>query len=375
MKVQQLSLTEDQWLLAIENLSIEPKVCLLFVSPDFKFIKEVVAFLSKKLPKVTLIGCSTAGEISDTTISDKTIVLTAIDFEKTDHKLVAIKIGYKKCSFDAGIEIANRLYSENLKHVIILSDGLNVNGTDLVAGLKANLPNVSITGGLAADGSNFKKTFVINNLEISENTILGLGLYGNSLEVGYGSEGGWDSFGIERLVTKSHKNILYELDGEPALALYKSYLGKEAENLPGSGILFPLSMRSNGISKPLVRTISGIDETNQSLSFAGNIPENSYVRLMKANMDRLIGGAETSARLATKGMTIMPDLAILISCVGRRSVLRQMAEEEIEVVREVIGKDSIMTGFYSYGEIAPFEISAPCELHTQTMTITTLREC
>ncbi len=157
------------------------------------------------------------------------------------------------------------------------------------------IADVSITGGLAADGSNFKKTFVINNLEISENTIIGLGLYGNSLEVGYGSEGGWDSFGIERLVTKSHKNILYELDGEPALALYKSYLGKEAENLPSSGVLFPLSMRYNGISKPLVRTISGIDETNQSLSFAGDIPKNSYVRLMKANIDRLIVGAEISA--------------------------------------------------------------------------------
>lgn len=95
---------------------------------------------------------------------------------------------------------------------------------------------------------------------------------------------------------------------------------------------------------------------------------------MKANIDRLINGAETSAILANKIHDNKSELAILISCVGRRLVLKQMVEEEVEVVREIIGEKPSITGFYSYGEIAPFGEFSPCELHNQTMTITTLSE-
>jgi hypothetical protein len=69
-----------------------------------------------------------------------------------------------------------------------------------------------------------------------------------------------------------------------------------------------------------------------------------------------------------------PDLAILISCVGRKLVLKQRVEEEVESVRNVLGARTVLSGFYSYGEIAPFLPSAKCELHNQTMTITTFAE-
>lgn len=279
------------------------------------------------------------------------------------------------CSYKAGAKIANKLNDKALKHVIVLSDGLNVNGADLVSGLKSKIPGVSITGGLAADGSDFNNTFLVNGDQIVDKAIIGLGFYGEDLKVGYSSKGGWDSFGIERLVTKSNKNVLYELDGMPALEIYKSFLGDYAKDLPSSGLLFPLSMRNSENTAPLVRTILAICEEDQSLTFAGNIPQDSYVRLMKANIDRLIGGAEDSAISANKNLKETSELAILISCVGRRLVLKQLVEEEVEVVRDVIGNKPCITGFYSYGEIAPFGEFSPCELHNQTMTITTLSEC
>jgi len=375
MQVQQLSLTEDNWSEYLELININADLFLLFVSPDFKPKKKVLNSLTKSYPKATIIGCSTAGEISDITVKDYTISLTAIQFKKTTLKMVSVHVENMERSEKAGQKIGEQLYHKDLKHVIVLSDGLNINGAELVSGLRENLPNISITGGLAADRSNFMKTFVIRNNEILENQIIGLGFYSKCLKVGYSSKGGWDSFGIERLVTKSHKNVLYELDGLPALELYKSFLGEEANNLPSSGLLFPLSMRNNENSTPLVRTILGVNEEEQSLTFAGNIPEKSYVRLMKANIDRLINGAEDSAITAKKGFKESCELAILISCVGRRMVLKQLIEEEVEVVRDVIGKKPSITGFYSYGEIAPHGEFSPCELHNQTMTITTLSEC
>ncbi|GAA4887685.1 FIST N-terminal domain-containing protein [Flaviramulus aquimarinus] len=375
MKVQQISLTENNWSNTIDSIHIEANLFLLFISPEFNLKHEVLGALNKKYPGSTIIGCSTAGEISDVTVKDKTVSLTAIQLEKTTLKKVSFEIKDMNCSFKAGKNIANSLDKNGLKHVIVLSDGLNVNGADLVSGLKSKLPHVSITGGLAADGADFNKTFVINDDQIVDKTIIGLGFYGNDLKVGYSSKGGWDSFGIERLVTKSDKNVLYELDGMPALEIYKSFLGEHANDLPSSGLLFPLSMRNSENAIPLVRTILAINEEEQSLTFAGNIPQDSYVRLMKANIDRLISGAEDSAISANKDLKETSELAILISCVGRRLVLKQLVEEEVEAVRDVIGGKPGITGFYSYGEIAPFGEFSPCELHNQTMTITTLSEC
>jgi len=375
MKVQQLSLSQDNWSDNVALINIDVDLFLLFVSPQFILTEKVLTDLRKRYPKSIIAGCSTAGEISDVTVKDNSISLTAIQFQKTTVKKVSVKIDNMDLSYDAGKDLGSQFDSKDLKHIMILSDGLNVNGADLVSGLKSKLPQISITGGLAADGSDFNKTFVIDNGDIRDKTIIGLGLYGADLKVGFSSRGGWDSFGIERLVTKSNKNVLYELDGLPALELYKSFLGDEAQNLPSSGLLFPLSMRNSDSETPLVRTILAINEEEQSLTFAGNIPVNSYVRLMKANFDRLIGGAEDSAICSNKHNKESCELAILISCVGRRLVLKQLVEEEVEVVRGVLGDKPKISGFYSYGEIAPFGEFSPCELHNQTMAITTLSEC
>lgn len=375
MKVQQLSLTQELWNDEVLALNITADIFLLFISPDFEKKKDFINYLCDNYPDSTIIGCSTAGEISDVNVLDDTISLTAIQLEKVTHKKVSVVINDMECSFKAGQKLADELNDKDLKHILVLSDGLNTNGADLVSGMKSKLPKISITGGLAADGSNFKETFVIDNRNITDKMIIGIGFYGQGLKVGFSSKGGWDSFGIERLVTKSDKNVLYEFDGMPALELYKSFLGDEAKNLPSSGLLFPLSMRDNESTLPVVRTILAVNEKDQSLTFAGNIPKGSYVRLMKANIDRLISGAEDSAKSANKVMNQDAELAILISCVGRRLVLKQLVEEEVEVVREVIGSKPKMTGFYSYGEIAPFGEFSPCELHNQTMTITTLSEC
>jgi hypothetical protein len=374
MKVEQLCLIDDAWHDIVLSIDINPSIFLLFISPTFKGKDELVNKLTSLHPDATIMGCSTAGEISGVNVSDDTVSLTAIELEKVDHKLEMVEVNSMDESYDVGAALASKLNQSNLKHVLVLSDGLNVNGADLVSGLKSVLPKTSITGGLAGDSGNFNDTFVVANKIISNKIIVGIGFYGDGLQVGYSSKGGWDSFGIDRLVTKSDKNILYELDGLPALELYKSYLGDNAINLPRSGLLFPLSMRVNDHDTPVVRTILGVNENDQSLTFAGNIPKGAYVRLMKANIDRLIDGAEDSAKNACKISKDNTELAILISCVGRRLVLKQLAEEEVEAVKQVIGNKPKITGFYSYGEIAPFGEFSPCELHNQTMTITTLSE-
>ena len=323
-----------------------------------------------------IIGCSSAGEIASTSVMDDSLTVTAASFDKTEISCCSVKISGPENSFSGGEEIAEKMAKNNLKHLFVLSDGLAVNGSELVRGLSKKIQApVTITGGLAGDGENFKETYILSNEGAEKNSIRAVGFYGNHIRTGAGSYGGWDPFGPERLVTKSKGNILYELDWKPALDLYKKYLGEYAASLPSSGLLFPLSIREKDKRINFVRTILGIGEKEQSLIFAGDIPEGSYARMMKANFDRLIDGAVHAAKESVKALkSEEPQLAILISCIGRKLILKQRVEEEVEGVQEIMGNKAVLTGFYSYGEIAPYPNDTKCALHNQTMTVTTFME-
>jgi hypothetical protein len=357
------------------KLGASAQLVLLFGSPACLRHTEWPDDIRRAYPNAHRLGCSTAGEIYGTEVTDETLVATAIAFEHTRLQGASLKLGEVSSSFQAGERLANFLPRESLVHVLVISDGQDVNGSELVAGLTQHLPaNVTLTGGLAGDGDRFQETLVLWDGPPESNTIAVIGLYGDRIKVGFGSMGGWDAFGPERLVTRSAGNILYELDEQPALALYKKYLGEYARDLPASGLLFPLSLRT-GAGESVVRTILGINEAEHSLTFAGDMPQGGHARLMKANFDRLIDGAVGAAQTSFEAIgNTAPELALLISCVGRKLVLKQRIEEEVEGVREVLGRETVLAGFYSYGEISPFNPSARCELHNQTMTITTLSE-
>ncbi len=348
---------------------------IVFGSRDLLADPHIYRQVHDQYPGANIVMNSTSGEILDTSVSDDSLSLTAIKFDKTTVETAVIDIHTVKNSFEAGYRLAGSLEHEGLKNVLVISDGQQVNGSDLVMGLQEFLPKETIiTGGLAGDGSRFEKTLVGLNAPPSEGKIVLIGFYGDGLQVTHGSVGGWDPFGPERLITKSEANVLYELDGKPALDIYKMYLGDYAHELPGSALLFPLSIRTTDADHILVRTILAVNEADKSMTFAGNMPQGAYAQLMKANFDRLIEGASAAAQHTVPDGTKPPDLAILISCVGRKLVLDQRIEEEVEVIRALYGDTTAITGFYSYGEISPSFNFMKCELHNQTMTITTMTE-
>jgi hypothetical protein len=378
MKIEQRKWTEaNGWVSNTPGaLSGSAQLVLLFGATPILREEKHFQEVQQAYPNALIFGCSTSGEIYGTELFDDSLVTTAIHFEYSQLKGTQIKLSEEENSFKAGEHLAMSLEHNGLVHVLVISDGLHVNGTELVRGLLKHLPpEVAVTGGLAGDGDRFEQTLVCLDSMPEEGIIALLGFYGTRLKVGYGSLGGWDPFGPERLITRSKGNVLYELDEQSALELYKKYLGKHAAKLPASGLLFPLSLRTQKGETGLVRTILAIDEEEQSMTFAGDVPEGAYARLMKANFDRLIDGATGAAQTSYEVIgSSSPDLAILISCVGRKLVLKQRTEEELEAVRDVLGERTVLTGFYSYGEICPAVPNANCELHNQTMTITTFSE-
>ncbi|MBI4985363.1 MAG: FIST C-terminal domain-containing protein [Rhodocyclales bacterium] len=357
--------------------AIAPNLLLVFGAPSFFEDAGFADRLREACPDALLIGCSTAGEITAAGAQTDTCVATAVRFEKTALRQASTPLADMQDSHAAGARLAAQLVGAGLRAVMVFGQGVDINGSALLEGMTDVLGNdIPVTGGLAGDNGAFKRTWTLGAAGVSDRAVVALGFYGEHLSFGHGSFGGWEAFGPARKVTRSEGNVLFELDGEPALSIYKRYLGDYARDLPASGLLFPFAMLGEDKNATgLIRTILGVDESAGSLILAGAIQTNGYLKLMHASTDALVDGAEAAAA-AVRSMSGRPDgsLGILVSCVGRRLVMGDRVDEEVEAVASVLGKEALLTGFYSYGEISPFAPGVACKLHNQTMTITSLAE-
>ncbi len=378
MKTALYQYQDDQWQTHPQSTPVNESqvhLVLCFGGRDTLTGLPVYELLHKKFPKAVIALCSTAGEIYHTQVSDDGFTATAIEFANTVIKPQKVYIKDYTNSFDAGKALINQFDQKDLSYVLVLSDGSSVNGSELVRGVNSvTNEKILVTGGLAGDGARFEATVVGLNAEPEQGLIAGIGFYGNNLKIGHGSKGGWETFGLERLVTKSEANVLYEMDDKNALDLYKRYLGPDAEGLPGTALLYPLAVTLAGNTEPIVRTILSVDHEAGSMTFAGDIPKGAKVRFMRANFDKLTAAASLAATQTQPGKRLAPDFALLISCVGRKMILGSRTEDEVDAVDEIFGHKTLLSGFYSYGEISPLIKGQGCQLHNQTMTITTFNE-
>ncbi|HEX9510788.1 MAG TPA: FIST N-terminal domain-containing protein [Puia sp.] len=379
MKIFQTQYIDNQWKTSSAPSGFDwQKAQLVLAFGDSALVTQagLFAHIRNSFPAASIVLSSTAGEIIHENVYDNSLVVTAIQFEKTGIRCKVTNINEHGCSHATGAHLMKELLADDLNAVFIISDGTYINGSELVSGFSENNPKcIPVTGGLAGDGARFTRTFAGLDRVPEEGNVVAVGFYGDSLRIGHGSFGGWDEFGPQRIITRSDKNILYEIDGKNALDLYKEYLGPYKEELPGSALLFPLSIREPGSTEHLVRTILSINETEKSMLFAGNLPQGSRIRLMKANFDRLIDGSSTAAKNSfSSPENDSPELALLVSCVGRKLILQERTDEEVQAVKQIFGDHTSLAGFYSYGEISPFNPNTQCELHNQTMTITTFSE-
>lgn len=373
MKTSQYIYTLNNWDTELDlSLDSENTLVLVFASANIPSLKKPLDKLIEAFPQSKFMGCSTAGEIYSDTLAEERFVVQILKFEKTELRVMHTKIKNSDDSYEAGQALADSLGTP--KAVMVLSDGLNVNGSQLTQGLSSSFGNeVMVSGGLAGDDNQFKSTWVLVNKEAKSHYISALGFYGDSFYFGHGSEGGWSSLGLKRKVTSSSENVVYELDDESILPLYKHYLGNRSDALPSTGLLFPLGIYEEDEIK--VRTILSINEENQSITFAGDVPQGSVVSLMRTSFKSLVDGAISAVKQIDLGTESCDNYCcISISCLGRKLVLGQRVEDEIEAVLDAIPSDNVMQiGFYSYGEISP-SLSAPCDFYNQTMTVMLIGE-
>jgi hypothetical protein len=371
MKVSQIRWSEKTGWGPVSDFFADIDLVLVFADNNYFQTEDCYIQLQEMFPQAHIIGCSTSGNVMGVTISDGDVIATAVQLERSNIKVASINLDSDMETTELGVSLMAKLAAPDLHHVIVFSDSQQVNGSDLAKGL--NQAGIPVSGGLAGDGARFGKTWVMVDAPARSRCIAALGFYGD-VTIKNGCFAGWEEFGAERTITKSEGNVIYEIDDEPALDLYKRYLGEQAKELPASGLQFPLSIQATKADKAVIRTLLAVDETVHSLTFAGDTPQGYLCRLMHTNLDNLIESAGLAAAEAQPASQIATGICLLVSCVGRRLVMGQMTEDELDIVQEKLGTETFITGFYSYGELAPFSDAMQCQLHNQTMTLTTIYE-
>jgi hypothetical protein len=345
-------------------------VVLVFGFHDLSDTSEALAQLAEAYPDAIVAGASTSGLFAGDELSTTGLIVSVTTFDAA----WAHSRSYPIEQLDDAPLVARDFNDGDHapRAALVIADGKIVNGDLLVARLVGALgPDVPVCGGLAGDGAQFAGTWTLVNGKPQSGYVTVVTFHGDELVVGCGVRGGWHIFGPQRTVTRSDGCVLYEIDGQPALELYKRYLGDRADGLPGTALLFPLSVQVPGREVAVVRTVLSVDEATQSMTFAGELPVGSVTQLMRANRDNLIDGAGDAG--AATQTTSGPALAVGVSCVGRQIVLGERTEEEIEAARAELSPETAFIGFYSHGEIGP-NSDGVSQLHNQTMTIMTLQE-
>jgi hypothetical protein len=366
------------WLDDPEQL-LTPDLVLYFGSREMLAAATHYAALTSRFPSANIVGCSTGGQMTGEDVSDQMLTALALDFANTPLRLAEAAVSGPEQSRDAGASIGEQLNEPDLAGIFIQSDGLHVNGSALVEGVaEAVGAHVPVSGGLAGDGAAFAETLVACNSAPRSGVVADIGFYGTAIQFGHGSAGGWDVFGPKRKISKAHGNVLLEVDGKPALDLYKLYLGPaDSQKLPGSALLFPMRISDpRHPERSVVRTVLAVDDAVGSMTFAGDMPQGWTAQLMRGSFGRLCAGAaEATHKAAAEFADAEADsAAILVSCIGRRLLMGQRIDEEIEAAAAELPARCQPVGFYSYGEISPHELSGQPQLHNQTMTVTLMRE-
>lgn len=328
--------------------------------------------LKDSFPNAHICGASCGSSIlSESLVSDQCTIL-AIQFKAAQVRNLKVKISDRHDVDGVIHEIHKHFPLNNLKGLCILVDGFAINSGGLISNLTKKFPSVPIFGGLASDGDAMITSCVMNN-GIGEKGIISVsGFYGESLSISTALAGGWQRFGPERLITKSHDNILEEIDGKKAVQLYKEHLQKEHLNLPHDGLMLPLSVYPKDHPElGKTRSVIGITDDEKALVFAGDVPKGHQARFMTSSIQSLCRGAEEAVA------TLKPNgdgFAIAFSCIGHHMFLSSMTEDELDVLTGCLGPNIPLVGFYSNGEICPIGGKHESALHNQTTAIALITE-
>jgi len=359
----------------IRKLGQKPSACWLFCEPG-DHMPDLVAGVAASVGTPQMLGCTTDGEISSDGFSTESAVLAGVVSDQISFQVTSAS-GLKANSEKVGKDLAQK-FPSNTTHVQIFSDGLTGNGSAILRGMNSILgPKVTVSGGTAGDARKFEQTWQFYGSRVLSDAAVAISFSGD-FHVGTGVRTGWQAMGLPKTATRAVGNVVYELDGEPALQVYKKYLGRDADRLPAVGVEYPLGVvNERGLldaEDPVLRATMAINERDGSITFAGEIPQGAKVVLTSGGgRERVLAASEEAASLARSALApAKPAMAFIYTCLARKILLGLSTKEETNRIRKVLGADVPVVGFYTYGEYCPGKPNERCQLHNETVTVTAI---
>lgn len=359
----------------IKKLGKKPDACWLFCSPQ-QGLEDLLAGIQDTVNTANLGGCTTDGEISDVGLSSGSAVLAGIATDRIDFHL-SVAENLSQGSESVGKKLARGL-PESTRYIQLFSDGITGNGCAILRGVSSVLgEDVPVSGGTAGDDGKFQRTWQFAGKKILTDAAVAIGFSGD-FKLGTGVRSGWTPIGLSKKVTRASGNILYELNGEPALKVFERFLGKHANKLPEIGVEYPLGLvgRWGDVGEEdyyLLRATMSVNRKEGSIIFAGEIPEGAMVKLTCGDISSVLQASKKAAQLATTDLGDARAVVIFFySCMARKIVLGRRTREEIELVREAIGPELPVVGFYTYGEYSRVRCNSPSFLHNETVTVSVI---
>jgi len=344
----------------------QPDVLIVFASPHFNH-KQLISGIMSVSGNIQMAGGTTAGEISTMGFSSQSVVIMALS-SKSLTFTTGVGKHMSRNESACGVSLVNDIKQKsditNPLSLLIFPNGMGGDGVKVIKGLQSQLgENFEIVGGYLGDDVKFENTYQYYNGKVYKDAMPGLMICGNKKYcTGIGVRSGFESIGNLFYCTESKGNTVKKFDNERALDLYKEFLGDErSRRLPGICMEYPFGLLDNKVSiagKEYFQLRCGlsVDHENGTITLAGSIPEGSAITLTTASRMDIINGARLAAEQAQKSLKkAKPRAVLMFSCVGRKQVLGRRTSEEVEAVKEVLGQNVPIVGFYTYGEIGPID--------------------
>jgi hypothetical protein len=361
-----------------------PEVLIVFGSPRFDH-GQLLAGIMSVTGDIPMVGGTTAGEISISGFSTQSVVIMALSSDTLDF---ATGIGMNMSQDEAACAVAlvddirHKISIKEALSLLIFPDGMGGDGVKVIEGLHSVLgTGFEIVGGYLGDDENFETTFQYFNGKVYKNAIPGLLICGKKgFRTGIGVRSGFESIGNRFYCTDAEDNVVKKFDNEPALDLYKELLGEErSKRLPGVCLEYPFGLideKASIAGKEYFQLRCGlvVDHEEGTIALAASIPEGSAITLTAASRGDIINGAKLAAEQAKESLKdARPQAILMFSCVGRKLVLGRRTQEEVAVVKKILGEDVPLIGFYTYGEIGPIdkmkEELAITKFHNETVVL------
>lgn len=348
-----------------------PQAGLLFAGIDFEH-QQLLDAIDDAWPGIELIGCTTDGELSsslgfrDDSISILLFASDTIDFASGLGRGLSVDT---EVACQQAVEQARAKTEREPRLCITTPEGLTVSGQMTVEALRNALgQDVDLFGGLAADHRKYESTRQFCGRQVVSDSVPILLLSG-PLFYSFGVASGWKAIGDPGMITRSQGNVVYEIDGAPAVEFYRRFLGKEFKLSTD----IPLIILNDAEEPEYLRSSSGcVDEETGAITYQSDVPEGIRAQLSITDRAAILEGCEESIRKALQGFpgNKKPEAAVIVSCSARKLLLGTKISEEFRILRENVGPNLPVCGFYSFGEIGPQKSdSTKPIMHDQTFTM------